>query len=97
MKKTRKRRAGATQTFSVSVDLETKRALRKLADSAYGGNLSALVTDFAEDARRRMAAGAYLRRHRIPNPTPSEATLIEVEIDREARAWRRRKKGRNVA
>ena len=97
MKKTRTRRAGATETFSVSVDLETKRALRKLADSDYDGNLSALVTDFAEDARRRMGAGAYLRRHRISDPTPSEAASIEVDIDREARAWRRRRKGRKVA
>jgi hypothetical protein len=97
MIKRRKRRAGATETFSVSVDLETKRALRKLADSDYDGNLSALVTDFAEDARRRMAAGAYLRRHQLPNPTPSELTSIELELDREARAWRRRRKRRDVA
>jgi len=97
MKKGRKRRAGATETFSVSVDLETKRALRKLADSDYDGNLSALVTDFAEDARRRMAAGAYLRRHQIPEATPSELTSIELELAREARSWRRSRKGRNVA
>jgi hypothetical protein len=97
MKKGRKRRAGATETFSVSVDLETKRALRKLADSDYSGNLSALVTDFAEDARRRMAAGSYLRRHRITNATPSELTSIELELAREARSWRRSRKGRRVA
>jgi len=41
----------------VSVDAETKKALRKLADADYAGNLSALITHFAEDARRRMAAG----------------------------------------
>jgi hypothetical protein len=97
MKKRRQRRAGATETFSVSVDLETKRALRKLADSDYDGNLSALVTDFAEDARRRMAAGAYLRRHQIPDATPIELTSIERELAREARSWRRPRKGRKVA
>jgi len=97
MKKVPKRRAGATETFSVSVDSKTKLALRKLADSDFDGNLSALVTDFAEEARRRMAAGAYLRRHRIADPSPSEAASLQIEIDREARAWRRRRKGRNVA
>jgi hypothetical protein len=46
---TKRRRAGATETFSVSVDADTKRALRTLADAEFGGNLSALVTDFAEE------------------------------------------------
>ena len=35
--RTRQRRAGATQTFSVSVDPETKQALRQLAASRYLG------------------------------------------------------------
>jgi hypothetical protein len=33
----KQRRTGATETFSVSVHPETKRALRALADSAFGG------------------------------------------------------------
>jgi hypothetical protein len=86
------RRAGATETFSVSVDAETKRALRALADQEFGGNLSALVTDFAEDARRRLAAGAYLRRHRIPKLTVGEADLLQAEIDREVVSARKRRK-----
>ena len=92
--KKRTRRAGATETFSVSVDPETKRALRALADSAFGGNLSALVTDMAEDARRRMAAGAYLRRHGIAEPTTMEADALQAEIDREVAALRKRPKRR---
>jgi hypothetical protein len=52
------RRAGATETFSVSVNPETKRALRALANRDFGGNLSALVTDLAEEARRRMGCRA---------------------------------------
>ena len=62
-------RAGATETLSVSIDQETKAALRVLADSDFGCNLSALVTDFAEEARRRKAAGDYLRR-RVPPVSP---------------------------
>ncbi len=95
MKKTRQ--AGATETFSVSVDPETKRALRVLADSDFGGNLSALVTDMAEDARRRMAAGAYLRRHGIAAPTAAEADALQAEIDRELSAARKRRPKRRVA
>lgn len=86
------RRAGATETFSVSVDPSTKQALRALADRDFGGNLSALVTDLAEEARRRMAADAYLRRRGILAPSPSEADALEREISRELAAWKKRSK-----
>jgi hypothetical protein len=92
MKATKSRRPGATETFSVSVDAERKRALRALADSDFGGNLSALVTDFAEEARRRLAAGAYLRAHGIPKLTEPEATDLERTIAREVAAARKRRK-----
>lgn len=95
--KKRTRRAGATHTFSVSVDPETKQALRQLADHDYGGNLSAVVTDLAEEARRRMAAARYLERHKIPDLGPSEAAALEAEIAREAATWKRRRKGRAIA
>jgi predicted nucleic acid-binding protein len=38
MKPKKARRAGATETFSVSVDPRTKKALRALADRDFGGN-----------------------------------------------------------
>ena len=95
--KKKQRRTGATETFSVSVDPETKRALRALADSAYGGNLSALVTDLAEDARRRMAAGNYLQRHGVPEVTRTEADAIQTQIDREISALRKRRAKRRAA
>lgn len=95
MKRPKRKRPGSTETFSVSVDPETKRALRALADSEYGGNLSALVTSFAEEARRRMAAGAYLRRHHIPTLTLAEAAELEERIAREvARSRQRRHRDR---
>jgi len=83
MKPKKTRRRGATETFSVSVDAETKRALRKLAAAEFGGNLSALVTDFAEEARRRMAAARFLRAHGIPKLTDAEALALETELARE--------------
>jgi len=92
------RRAGATETFSVSVDPATKQALRALANRDFGGNLSALVTDLAEEARRRMAADAYLRRHGIPAPSTAEADAVEREIGRELAAWKKKRtKRRKVA
>ena len=81
--KAKRRRAGATETFSVSVDADTKRALRELADAEFEGNLSALVTDFAEEARRRMAAADYLRRQGIPALTRRETSTLEAQIGRE--------------
>src|ERR1043165_8975467 len=92
MNRTRRRRAGATETFSVSVDPRTKKALRQLADSDYGGNLSALVTDLAEEARRRMAAGAYLRKQGIRPLDRAEVTATEAEIQRDVAAARNRRR-----
>jgi len=93
----KRRRAGASETFSVSVDPETKQALRALANQDFGGNLSALVTELAEEARRRMAADAYLRRHEMSAPTPVEADALQMEISRDVAAWKKRRRKRAVA
>jgi hypothetical protein len=97
MKRTKQRRAGATETFSVSVDPATKKALRGLADAEYGGNMSALVTDLAEEARRRTSAGAYLRRRAIPALDRAAIVAVETDIEREVAALRRQRRGRRVA
>lgn len=97
MKPVRRRRAGATQTFSVSVDPRTKSALRRLADASYGGNMSALVTDLAEDARRRMSAGAYLERRAIPALDRAGVVDVEASVEHEIAAARKRRRGRTVA
>ena len=93
----KQRRLGATETFSVSVDPETKEALRALADSDFGGNLSALVTDFAEEARRRKAAGDYLRRHGIPKLTKQGAEELQAAIAAEVTVSKRKPRKRRVA
>lgn len=51
----KKRRASATETFSASVDRQTKRRLKSLAASRHGGNVSALLTDHSEDGERQAA------------------------------------------
>lgn len=94
----KRRRAGTTVTFSVSVDRETKDALRELADREFGGNISALVMDLAEEARRRKSAGDYLRRHGIRKLTKAEADKLQAQIDAElALARRTTRKRRSVA
>lgn len=93
----KKRRVGATETFSVSVDPETKQALCALADSEFGGNLSALVTDLAEEARRRKAAGDFLQRHELPKLTAHAAASLQAAIDAEVAASKRKSKKRSTA
>lgn len=88
----KRKRPGRTTTFSVSVDAETKRALRALANDQYDGNMSALITGLAEEARRRMAAGRFLRARGIPRLTKGEADAVEAEIAREVAARKRPRK-----
>jgi len=90
--KRKTRRAGATAVFSVSVDPTTKHALKALADAEFDGNMSALITDLAEDARRRMAARAYVRRHGLAPLRLAEADALEAEIRREIAAARKRRR-----
>jgi hypothetical protein len=97
MKAPKRRRAGATQTFSVSVDPLTKRALRQLADSDYGGNLSALITDFAHEARRRLAAGRALKLLGVRPMTDAELDAFEAQIAAEISAARKRRRSHRVA
>lgn len=98
MKAPRKsRRAGATETFSVSVDPQTKRALRTLADREFAGNMSALVTDLAGEARRRLAAGDYLKRHGIAPLRPAELDALQGEIDAEIAEWKKKQRKKRVA
>jgi hypothetical protein len=84
-------RSGTTETFSVSVDRETKAILRDLADREFAGNMSALVKDFAAEASRRKAAGDYLRRHGLVPLTRTEAARASAEIEAELRAAKPRK------
>jgi hypothetical protein len=60
----RLKRRGKMETFSVSVSPETKARLRKAADRAYGGNLSALIEAIALEADRQDALDWLI--HRAP-------------------------------
>jgi hypothetical protein len=76
----RLKRKGRTVTFSVSVDRETKALLRAIADRAYHGNVSELITQIAQQAARQQAAADLLRAHGRELPTDEECARFEAEI-----------------
>lgn len=51
----KQRRAGATATFSVSIDRGTKAILKARAERLHGGNMSALITELGREAEKRDA------------------------------------------
>lgn len=68
-----RRRSGKTATFSISVDGETQRILKEEAKRSYKGNVSALVTAIAKEAKRQAALDWLLQR--------SDATMTDEERD----------------
>jgi post-segregation antitoxin (ccd killing protein) len=86
----RLKRKGKMETFSVSVSPETKERLRKAADRAYGGNVSALIEAIAVEADRQHALDWLLRRAPPIEDAPFEAFMNEM-------AGRKRKRPRRAA
>jgi hypothetical protein len=76
----RKRRAGKTQTIGVSVSKETLALLKERADRLHGGNVSALITEYAAQARRDEAFDRAWAWYGGPEPTPEERLEILSEI-----------------
>jgi hypothetical protein len=75
----KKRRAGATETFSVSVDRETKRRLRRLAGRKHHGNVSALITELSVEGERQEAFERAWRWYGGNQPTLEESAAIRAE------------------
>jgi hypothetical protein len=74
----RLKRTGRMETFSVSVTPETKARLRKAADRAYGGNVSALIEAIALEADRQEALDWLLHRAPPIEDAPFEAFMNEM-------------------
>lgn len=87
-----KKRAGKTETFSVSVDAATKRQLKAAADRLHQGNMSRLFTAVA----RRLTEDAAFERawqwYGGPLPTDEEKAAIDEWIDGVVKPRKRRKK-----
>jgi hypothetical protein len=81
MKTRRNRRAGATETIGISLDPETKRKLKRLAEEKHGGNVSALVAEMADAAVRQAAFERAWRWY--GGAEPSEAARAKIDADLE--------------
>jgi hypothetical protein len=84
----RLKRSGKMETFSVSVSPATKARLRKAADRAYGGNVSALIEAIALEADRQDALDWLL--HQVPpiDDKAFEAFMKEMAVPRGKRTRR---------
>ena len=77
----RRRRAGATETIGVSLDPDTKRKLKRLADERHGGNVSALVAEMADAAVRQAAFERAWQWYGGPEPSDAARAKIDADLD----------------
>ena len=88
----KRRRAGATETFSVSVDPKTKHRLKALADERHAGNVSALITELALEGERQAAFERAWRWYAGKEPTAAESKAIQAEWEEGWKLARKAKK-----
>lgn len=81
----KKRRAGATETFTVSVDRKTKQRLKALAKDRHQGNVSALITELALEGERQAAFERAWQWYGGPEPTAAESAALRAEWNE---AWK---------
>ncbi|MBI3203395.1 MAG: hypothetical protein IT377_20210 [Polyangiaceae bacterium] len=92
MKPKPRRRAGASETIGVSVDPETKRRLKALAQDRHGGNVSALIAEMTDAAVRAAAFERAWRWYGGPELTDAARARVDAELED---GWRlARKKAR---
>lgn len=89
---TMKKRAGKTRTFSISVDEETQKVLRQEAARSYGGNVSALVSAIAKEAKRQAALDWLLQRADTSRISDDERARFLSEIDGVSPSTKRRRR-----
>jgi hypothetical protein len=74
-------RSGRTKTTSFSLDEQTLRNLKALANRRHDGNVSALIAEFASREAKLAAAEVFFEKYGIP-PLDQEA------IERVEAEWR---------
>ncbi len=77
----RTRRSGATETVGVSLDPDTKRKLKALADEKHHGNVSALITEMTEVAVQRAAFERAWRWYGGAEPTDAARAKIDADLE----------------
>lgn len=88
----KKRRAGKTETFSVSVDAATKHQLKAAADRLHDGNMSRLFTAVARRLTEDAAFESAWDWYGGAPPTEEETAAIDEWIDRVIKRSKRKKK-----
>lgn len=81
MKEKRRRRPGATETVGVSLDANTKRELKALAEARHQGNVSALITEMTEEAVRHAAFEQAWRWYGGAEPSEAARAKVDVELE----------------
>jgi hypothetical protein len=81
MKRKKRRRSGATETIGVSIDPETKRALKALADEKHQGNVSALISEMTAEALRQAAFEKAWRWYGGPEPDAKTRKKLDAEFE----------------
>jgi len=84
----RLKRKGTTETFSVSVSSATRKRLRRAADRAFGGNVSAVIEAIALEADRQDALDWLLRRAPAIDEEAYEAFILEMKRGKRKRSRR---------
>jgi predicted transcriptional regulator len=87
----KRRRPGATETFSVSVDRETKKRLKALAEAKHRGNVSALITELSIEGERQAAFERAWDWYGGAEPTAAESAAIRREW---AEGWNHARKAK---
>lgn len=72
-------RPGRTKTTSFSLDEKTLRNLKALAKRRHGGNVSALIAEFADREAKLLAAEAFLEKYGGPTLSDDEAAKLDAE------------------
>jgi hypothetical protein len=87
----KKRRAGASETFGISVTPTTKKLLKAAARERHGGNVSALIEELAERLKRQQAFERLWKWYSGPELTDRERRSLDAEIIGRKRTRRRKK------
>jgi len=84
------KRAGKTETFSISVDAETRRILKLEAERNFDGNVSQMIAAIAREAQRRSAFERVMGAG--PRMSGEERAAFEKQVAREVAALRKKPK-----
>jgi hypothetical protein len=88
-------RAGTTEKLSVSIPSQDAAALRMRAKRLHGGNLSAVIAEFAADARRLEAQHVLIAQLGGPMLTEADRGALDLEWNAAPSTTRRTRSGMN--